>query len=250
MHFEESSLLKTIFEKQYVKDEEYYDSLVTEVPRLHRKNLTISIILQRKKGDIQHLNYVLKSFFKILEEADISQVCNVISTELKNAGTDDDIRTILYIIPANYWDRLDQAVRIKTEKLLFERVNLGRINSFTGKCRGGYGALENWVTAEHLEKFENTKAWTSLVVNKMKSSKVEEKAYVEKFYWKKICKINRDDIDSTLKEYLQNGLRVKDQAIVKKVEFEIMFEESHPWWKVFEEELKDFPEIKHCDLYV
>ncbi|NEW01051.1 hypothetical protein GYH73_005150 [Bacillus megaterium] len=185
MYFEDSSFLKTIFEKQYVKDEEYYDSLVTEVPRLHRKNLTISIILQRKKGDIQHLNYVLKSFFKVLEEADISQVCNVISTELKNAVTDDDIRTILYIIPAKYWDRLDQAVRVKTEKLLFERVNLGRINSFTGKCRGGYGALENWVTAEHLEKFENTKAWTSLIVNKMKYSNVEEKSLCGKILLEK-----------------------------------------------------------------
>ncbi|MDT0144868.1 TIGR02391 family protein [Priestia aryabhattai] len=248
MSFEETTFLKRVFEKHYVKTEEYSDLLVNEIPKRQRTNIAISIILQRKKGDIANFSYFLKSLFNKLEESDLSQVYKVISEELKYTSADEDIRTILYIVPAKYWGRLDKVVKIRIENILFESAQSGRIDLSNGRCRDGYGALGSWVKSEHLMNFEDIRAWTSMIVDKLQSNDEEETAYVEKYYWNKICRVNHNDIHYWLEKYIRDGLNNKEEEIVKKLANEIQFEKDHPWWKVFEEELKNFPEINYCEL--
>lgn len=67
-------------------------------------------------------------------------------------------------------------------------------------------------------------------------------------FFNKICEVNYEKIHYTLKNYIKNGLKDKDEKIVGKIKVLLQFDENHPWWKYFEEELKDFPEIKYIDL--
>lgn len=55
LSFEVSNFLQRVFEKHYVRSEEYSDLLMSEIPKRQRASIAISIILQRKNGNISNL---------------------------------------------------------------------------------------------------------------------------------------------------------------------------------------------------
>lgn len=57
-----------------------------------------------------------------LEQGEIIQVYNVISDELKYTDSDEDIRTILQVMPEELWGYVDRAVRIRIENILYKSV--------------------------------------------------------------------------------------------------------------------------------
>lgn len=246
VNFEESTFLTRVFEKYYVKNDEYSELLVSEIPKRQRVNIAISVILQRKKGDMYNLRYFMKALLNKLEDNGILQAYKVVSEELKYTNSDEDIRTILHILPPEYWNKVEKVAKIRIENMLFENVKSGKYDDVNKSCRNG--SLGTWIETEHLMNFENIGSWIAMVVRKLKEDDAEERKYAEKYFWNKICKVNYQDIDFRLEYYIKDGLKNKDEKIVKKLENQIQFEENHPWWKVFEEELKDFPEIEYCEL--
>lgn len=244
--FEEEIFLRRVFDKHYVRTEEYSKLLVSEIPKRQRTNIAITIILKRKGGDIYNLGYFFKALLDELEDSEISRVYKVIGEELKYTSSDEDIRTILHIAPAKYWGKLDKVVKIRVENILLEDVKMGRYNLSSEQCR--FGSLGTWIETEHLENFEGFSEWTKAIVDKMLGDNEEEDVYIKKFFWDKICKANYNNLDFWLKFYFQVGLKNKDEKIVNRLEQQIMFDEKHPWWEVFKEELKDFPHMEYTDL--
>jgi len=127
-----------------------------------------------------------------------------------------------------------------------ESVRMGKYVSLDKTCR--FGHLGTWVEAEHIMNFEDVTNWTRTIIKKITDGNDEEKAYIEKHFFDKICNVNRDNIDYALKKYFINGLENNDIEVVGKLKLNIIFEENHPWWKVFEKELKNFPEIEYLEL--
>ncbi|MFJ8531677.1 TIGR02391 family protein [Bacillus sp. NPDC094106] len=244
--FEKSTFLQRVFDEYYVKTKEYSDLLVKEIPKRQRVDIAISIILARRDGDSYKLSYFMNSLFDKLEETDILRVYKVISEELKYTSEHDDIATILHIVPSKYWSRLDKAVKIRIEEILYQSAEKGKYDSSTQECR--LGSLGTWINAGHLVNFEDFGDWMYMLLRKIKSGDTEEVAYIENFYWSKICEVNRDDINFWLKDYIATGFNNNDEKIINKLNSQIMFEESHPWWNVFEEELKNYPDIVYRDL--
>ncbi|MED1948275.1 MULTISPECIES: TIGR02391 family protein [Brevibacillus] len=244
--FEETTFLNRVFEKYYVKTEEYSKLLVDEIPKRQRTNIAIEVILQRKKGDVYNLESFLAALFDELDENDISQVYKVISEELKYTSSDEDIRTILHIAPGKLWSRVDKVVKIRIENMLLETVISGKYDTLNKRCR--FGSLGTWIKTEHLTNFEDISQWTRVVVNKVIEGDDEERAYIQNYFWHKICAANRKNLHNALEYYFRKGLQNKDDAIVKQLKFQIQFDENHPWWKVFEEELIEYPEIKYIDF--
>lgn len=245
--FEESTFLKRVFDKLFVNSTEYAELLVNEIPKRQRLNIAISVILQRKKGNIFSLGYFMASLFKKLEDSDLTHLYKLISEELKLTSSDEDIRTILHICPAKDWKRMDKAVRIRIENIIIEDVKLGTYSSENEEW-GTNGALGTWVEEDHLSNFENCDNWTRLIVNKLESGGTEEIEYINMWYWDKICAINREKIHYSLKKYICEGLKNKNEEIANALESKIEFDEEHPWWKIFEEELKEYPDIKYFDV--
>jgi len=244
--FEESLFLKRVFEEYYVKTKEYSELLANEIPKRQRTDIAISIIIKRENGNIDNLRYFMKALFDKLDEKDIAQVFQVINEELKYTDSDKDIHTILHIIPASCWCKLDKIVKIRVENILLESVRMGKYVSLDKTCR--FGHLGTWVEAEHIMNFEDVTNWTRTIIKKITDGNDEEKAYIEKHFFDKICNVNRDNIDYALKKYFINGLENNDIEVVGKLKLNIIFEENHPWWKVFEKELKNFPEIEYLEL--
>lgn len=213
--FEESIFLSRVYDKYFVKTKEYAELLVSEIPKRQRVNIAISIILKRQNGDIDSLAYFIDALFEKLEDSDITQVYKVISEEIKYTSLDSEIRTILHICPAKYWMKVDKAVRIRIENILYESVKLGKYDSESKKCR--YGSLGTWIKADHFMNFDGLDEWTRLIVKKIENGDDEEKTYIDKWLWKDICVANYNKINYSLEQYFKKGLKNKDETIINKL---------------------------------
>lgn len=135
-------------------------------------------------------------------------------------------------------------MRIRTEAILYTDFSKGSYDESTQKC-GDCGALATWITETHLDNFGELEKWTRQAVEMLESENVNAVSYIETYFWSKICHANKPNITWPLKRYFKNGLKNKNQKIVQKLETQIIWEEDHPWWDVFKEELKEYPEIKY-----
>ena len=247
LRFNEEYFLKRVFDPYYVNTKEYSILLINEIPIRQKANIAIQTLLRRENGNIYSLGYFLSALFDQLESSELSRVYKVISDELKTTTEESDIRYLIHICPAKYWSKIDTAVRVRTESILFSDFSKGTYNETIQRC-GDFGSLATWITATHLENFENHEKWTHQAVKMLESNNIESIAYINKFFWDIICHINKDNISFFLKQYIKNGLKENDQHIISKLEKQIIWDSNHPWWNIFEEEFKSHPEITPIEL--
>lgn len=100
---------------------------------------------------------------------------------MKYTSSEIDIKTALHILPCEYWDKLDKAVKIRIENILFENVTSGEYDISNNNCR--FGSLGTWIKTGHLMKFEDVNKWTYIIVDKIEKGDIEEKAYVENYFF-------------------------------------------------------------------
>lgn len=248
VQFEIESFLERVFDEHYVCTYEYSELLAEEIPKRQRLNIAVEVILRRKNKNVKvdSLSSFMSSLLKGLDDNELKHLYNVVSEELKYTSAFKDIQTVLHILPAKFWVMLNKAVKIRVENILFEDVKSGRINTETGKCKSG--ALGTWITTDHLVRFEDYGDWTNMIVEKIESGDKEEISYVEDYFWDKVCTANKDEITYSLEYYFRYGLKNNKNEVVEKLKEEIEYDENHPWWKVFEEELKEHPEIQYVEL--
>lgn len=247
LRFCEEDFLKRVFDPYYVKTEKYSLLLVKEIPKRQRANIAIQTILQRNEGDIYALGFFLDALFSQLEDSEIARVYKVVSDELRTTTNHTDIRYLVHICPAKYWTQIESSVRIRTEAILFEDFSNGSYDETTKKC-GNSGALATWVTETHLKNFSELEKWTRQAVQMIKSDNVNVVSYIENFFWIKICHANKANITWPLEYYFKDGLKQNNQQIIDRLKPQIIWDEDHPWWDVFKEELKEYPDIEYEDL--
>ena len=242
LRFEEKEYLKRVFDPYYVKSEEYSNLLVKDIPKRQRANIAIAVILRRADGDIYSLGYFLNALLQELDEEEISRIANVVSEELRVTTETKDIRYILNIMPGKYWKSIDESVRMRIENIVYEEFSKGTYDKNSGHC-GLHGALATWITEEHLKAFSNLDKWTRQTLNMLKSENEQEKNYAEEYFLSKILEANKESISWPLKNYFSEGLMTDNEEIVDLLAEELMWDGEHPWWSIFEEELKRHPEI-------
>ncbi|MBT2285169.1 TIGR02391 family protein [Paenibacillus polymyxa] len=243
VQFEASTFLKRVYDQYYLCTYEYSKMLADEVPKRYRLNIAVEIIRNRKQDNEIRMNlfHFVHALLEIMEENEIKELYNVISEELKYTTDVTDIQTILFILPPKYWSMMNEAVKLRTENVLFESVKSGYYSIEEDECRRG--GLGTWIQSEHFYQFGDTDRWTEMIVEKLQSGEEGGIAYVEKYFWDRVCKVNREEIDSTLLVYFYDGMFDNDSVIIQKLKEQIQSDENHPWWEVFEEELKEYPEI-------
>ncbi len=245
LSFDVESYLKLVFDEHYVKTNTYAELLVAEIPRRQRANIAISVILNRKRGDIYNLSYFLSAVFNSLDELEIDRVYKIISEELQLVDSEEEIRIFLKICPGKYWCKIKKLVKIRIENIILQSVISGRYDSEKKKCN--FGSLGTWVTKEHLFNFEDQDIWTRTLVKKLTSDSESELLYVDKYFWNSLCIINRDNINYSIKNYIKKGLDSNNEFIKDKLKNILGWEEEHPWWQEFELELLKHPDIVVCD---
>ncbi|MDP9700535.1 uncharacterized protein (TIGR02391 family) [Paenibacillus intestini] len=248
IQFELTMFLDRVFDKHFVCKPEYSDLLTDEIPKRQRTNVAIEVILRRKNENaiLPNLRFFMYTLIQKMEDGEIRQVYNVISDELKYTSEFNDIQTILHIAPAKYWNLINKAVRIRIENMLFEDAKSGYYNIVDENCKKG--ALSTWIEPEHFRWFEENAGWSYMIVEKLQSTEEYERAYIEKFLWDKFCIANKDEMGDALKYYFIKGFHKKESIILGKLRDKIQYNKNHPWWKVFEDQLSETPEIQYVDL--
>lgn len=209
--------------------------------------MAIQTILQRKKGDIYALGYFLESLLSQLDSVELSRIYKVVSEELRITTYYVDIRYLLHICPGKHWENIDEAVRIRIETILFVDFSKGSYDKLTEQC-GEYGALATWISEEHLSHFGQLEKWTRKAIEMLNSENANVVSYIDEYFWRKICHVNRSNITPPLKYYFKKGLEDNDEQIISKLKSQICWIKDHPWWDVFKEELKRYPDIKYEDV--
>lgn len=246
--FEEEAYLNRVFDKYYVKSEEYSKLLVKQIPDKEKINIAIKIVLKIDKGDIYALQYFMKVLLEELDTDDKKQLFNLISDLLKLTDNYPVIRSLLYIIPGEYWVNIDRVVGIRLDNILQSDVKMGMYDLKNDiLCDDSYGALGTWITKEHLKSFCNIEEWTNLLVDKLESNNEYEIQYVLKYFWDILCDINYEIINKRLIKYFKNQLRADNKEIIERFLYNIMFNNIHPWWDVFKEELDGYSDILYVD---
>ena len=245
LNFEKTEFIKRIFDDHFVRTKEYSQLLINEIPKRQRLDIAIEIILKRNEGNIYNLEIFMNTLFENLRSDEIKQVYKIISEDLKNVKLDYDLSLILNICPAKYWKKINKAVRIRIENMLISDFLNGKYDLPMEMLFDGY--IATWIKKEHIKNFEQVNYWTEIIVDKMKSENENEKNYAKKYFWDKICSLNYNNIDYWLEKYIRVSLQKNDEKIVKDIAKKIIYDESHPWWKIFEKELKEYPDIKYLD---
>lgn len=244
LRFNEDEFLARVFDPYYVKNKEYSALLVQDIPKRQRANIAIQTILRREEADIYAFGFFLDALFEQLEDAEISRVYKVISDELRITTDEQTIKYMVHGCPAKYWNMIEPSVRIRTEAILYENFSQGRLDlSMENRCVRG--ALATWITQEHLNYFGDLEKWTRKAIEMIRNTDAHVAAYAEKYFWWKICNSNREKITRPLESYFRNGLKSGMKDVIEKLRYIIEYEENHPWWNVFEAELKEYPEIKY-----
>jgi hypothetical protein len=68
---------------------------------------------------------------------EIADLCEVISEVLRQTDDDGAIRFVLQAFPPDFWPRLDEAARIRTENKLIRSVEDGKWETGRQLCNGG-----------------------------------------------------------------------------------------------------------------
>lgn len=244
--FELEAFQRRVFDKHFVNTEEYSELLINEIPKRYRTDVAISLIKDRKKGDIYNLATFMQVLFDKLNENELTHIYKTISEELKFLSLDNEMKSLFGICPGKYWKYVDKAVKIRIEKIFEDSVIAGTNDLKTNNCRDG--ALGTWIELEHLMNFESISGFTNIIVDKLTSGDKSQTLYVNEWFWDNICAVNHDNISHSLKVYFRNGLKNKDMEVVEKLKNKLLEEPDHPWWKVFDVELKMYPEIKYEDV--
>ena len=247
LRFNENEFFERVFDPYYVVEKTYSDLLVQEIPKRKRADIAIQTILQRSNGELYPLESFMSSLMSQLDESELSRVCKVISDELKLANEDTDIKYLLRMCPGQYWLQIDPAVRIRTESIFLKDFLRGSYCKDTKQC-GEHGALATWLTTEHLKNFHNIAGWTNYAIQILESDDASQVDYIKTYFWCKICAINRDDITLPLEIYFRKALNLNNPAVIEPFRHIIESDCNHPWWKVFEKELKSHPDIQCYDL--
>ncbi len=243
--FKIDDFLVRVFDRHFVQKKEYAELLISEIPKKKKVDVAIEVILKRKKGDFCNLNCFMRELLKQLSENEINLVSNVISDELKYTSEHIDIRTILAVIPGEYWAKVNKAVKMRVENILFDNLCEG-IFEFENVQKG---ALATWITDEYLRAFENIDDnWQWQIITKLEGE-IEHRDYIKKYFLDKLITLNEGKLYWKFKNYIKKGLIEKNEEIITIVEKKLSMNKEHIWWTEFSEELKEYPGIKYDEFW-
>jgi len=245
--FDENEFLSRVFDEYYVQSEEYSKLLVKEIPPRQKVNIAASVIINRSCGDIKSLGYFLAALLDQLNDVERAQVCKVLSDELKTAKSKNDICYLLHMCPGKHWLLIDEAVRLRTEAILFDDFSNAIYYPETKEC-GEMGWLATWITSDHLSRFTQLAKWTRQAISMLESDDEGSVKYIRRYFWSSICHANRDEITWPLQRYFSKALDNNNREIIDQLDDQIHWDKDHPWWTVFEEQLKQHPEIQYEEL--
>ena len=126
---------------RFVKTPKYAELLVADIPQKRRMDVMIAVLDKKDQGNGEKLHYFFNALFPLLDSGQQEEVFQRLSKELQLCESYRTITTVIQILRASDWPKLDEAARLRIENQLIESIAEGAFNQATGKCTsGGLGA--------------------------------------------------------------------------------------------------------------
>lgn len=206
--FLKGEFLKHVFDPDFVRDNEYAELLVKQIPK--KKNLEMFIETFRKKEDDNNdsLEYFIPALIRRLEPSELEEAYKIVSEELINSNNDTTLRTILIIMPSESWSQYDLIGRHRIENKLIKSIEGGKFDKVTNKCLKG--SLGTWFSRISSDVFIRRDDLISAIAGKLCSDDETAKDYVFRYMLPRLIKY-ADPPGTLLAESIKYGLKSGDE---------------------------------------
>lgn len=201
--FSKSEFLNRVFDPSFVEKNRYAELLVERVPPKQRLDVIIEVYRRKEEGELNKLELFSRALVAKLEEDEISRLAEVVSEELSDTGSDDSVRLSTRMFPIEFWTRLDESAKLRSENRFLKSVTEGEYITSSGKCRKG--VLGTWCKT-HLNVFLMKEDFLWILLVKLDSSTTHEQDYVFEYF--------SDPLLSTLSKMQGTGLANAATSII------------------------------------
>jgi hypothetical protein len=163
-------------------------------------------VYQRKgEGDGTKLRYFFDALIPALTEEETPELFDAISEDLRESSDGETLRLVLQLLKPDYWPRLDEVARLRTENRLIRDLKEGRYVRKTEKCLAGAHATWSRGFWPHFT-LKNEALGT--LMTKLVSSSVESQDYILTFFFGYLDRLADKppiDLEGILIESLEAG---------------------------------------------
>ncbi len=242
--FSKTEFLDRVFDPSFVERKRYAELLVQIIPPKQRLDVMIEVYRRKEKGEIRKLILFGEVLVAKLEEDEMSKLAEVVSEELNRTDSNDSVRFSTRIFPIEFWTRLDESAKLRSENRFLQSVAEGEYIKSSGKCiKGAFGTWCN----EHLHVFLMKNDFIWALLKKLKSSNRNEQDYVFEYF--------SDPLLSTLSEMqgtalanlavstIDKYLKAGDKRFYELADYAVQIYEGF-WKDSLKESIDKFQEVE------
>lgn len=242
--FTKSELLARVFDRSFVRKEQYAEILVNSIPAKYRLEVMIEVFDRKEEGEIESLALFVGELLIKLNDDEITSLLEIVSKELNSTEVDNVVKMSLRIFPSTFWKRLEESARMRSEYRFINSIKKGEYDSIEGKCTSGaFGTWCSSLIPNSILKDD----FISILLGKLESLNESEQDYIIKFFsWPLFKELNKQkDSDFAIRaiDIINSYLRAGDKRFYKLAKDISTYDEY--WKEAFKEEFNKFQAASH-----
>ena len=211
--------VQRILEENFVPSERYAQLIVGEIPPRRRLDVTLSVYQRKQDTEGKHLRYFFDAVVPTLTPGERADLFAAVSTDLREASADSEIRIILQCINPEFWSEIEEVARLRIEHRLLKDLRDGRYERSSKRCLGG--ALATW-SQSFLSRFTLRDEFYNASLNKLWSTSRDQQDYVFEYFFSSLGSL-RDVPDGLFENTVVSGLKGGDDRYYYAISY------NRPW---------------------
>jgi uncharacterized protein (TIGR02391 family) len=238
--------LLRVFDEGFVAKQIYVTELVKEIPRNKYLETLIEIYRRKSTKYARALEYVFPEILSHLNQAEIKEFLEVVSTELDIVNDENIITLILRIVPSKYWSMVKLTAKLRIENKLITSVNFG--TSKPGKI-DTRGALGTWAT-RIIDHFTLREELLKTISSNLKAESYEYNRYILQFFLKYLPNLYEDpNKHKYFVTAMKNVIRYKD-TFIKNLIQDFLITCPEDWQRMILEGFKEWTDEESPEFYL
>lgn len=177
--FSVSTIVHRVLDPDFVPSPRYASLLVGEIPAKKRLAVFREVFARRADLDRDKAKFFFAALLSLMAPEETSEVCEVLSQELRETDDEGTIRFVLGVFPGSLWVKLDELARLRIENKLIAQVRDGKFLRRLNRCAAG--ALGTWVSGIVPSlTLKDEFGWA--IARKLESGNTEEQDYVFSYF--------------------------------------------------------------------
>ena len=126
VQFSTEELLKRVLEEGFVPSAKYAELLCLEIPAGQRLEVFYNLYQRKAQWTPENIKLFLTALMKDMVGAELNQIYNMISEEMKSITDDDMIERIMKSFVPSFWPNLQEVSRLRIEYRILTSLRSGK----------------------------------------------------------------------------------------------------------------------------